>query len=149
MSGHHPYLLSHHAEKLENVFIENFRRGKSIIFFTAFHFFKKEKSEKREKKTVSFVEIKTQRSMIKNLFLTMINTQSFETTERFCFLHTNTGFLVGFDEMKEHKRAKGSTRKQFFCHAATPKNNLKHSKVGIRNGSMMSNCSKMRSSSMR
>ena len=24
MSGHHPYLLSHHAEKLENVFIENF-----------------------------------------------------------------------------------------------------------------------------
>ena len=41
MSGHHPYLLSHHAEKLENVFIENFRRGKSIIFFTAFHFFKK------------------------------------------------------------------------------------------------------------
>ena len=24
MSGHHPYFLSHHAEKLENVFIENF-----------------------------------------------------------------------------------------------------------------------------
>ena len=25
MLGHHPYLLSHHAEKFENVFIENFQ----------------------------------------------------------------------------------------------------------------------------
>ena len=29
MSGHHPYLLSHHAEKLENVFIENFLAEKT------------------------------------------------------------------------------------------------------------------------
>lgn len=33
-SGHHPYLLSHHAEKLENVFIENFlRKKKNYLLF--------------------------------------------------------------------------------------------------------------------
>ena len=30
MSGRHPYLLSHNAEKLENVFIENFQKQKQV-----------------------------------------------------------------------------------------------------------------------
>ena len=34
MSGHHPYLLSHRAEKLENVFIENFLTEKMSNFFS-------------------------------------------------------------------------------------------------------------------
>ena len=40
MSGHHPYLLSHHAEKLENVFIENFLSTKlNELFFVFFLIF--------------------------------------------------------------------------------------------------------------
>ena len=34
MLGHHPYWLSHHAEKLENVFIENFQgKVESVRFW--------------------------------------------------------------------------------------------------------------------
>ena len=32
MSGHHTYLLSHHAKKLENVFIENFPQKQKKLF---------------------------------------------------------------------------------------------------------------------
>ena len=39
MSGHHPYLLSYHAEKLENVFIENFLNKQPQVVFSVFIFY--------------------------------------------------------------------------------------------------------------